>query len=133
MSIALDLSFVVTFTIMFAVVQSVVTGDGSYQLNIYDKEVHMDVIFQQFLNNPPNYASVADAMLFIIILHYTCTGPFYWGIVCISVLYLFWSQGKNSPALLCVSASEMQDASKYKWIAIPLFLYFVTKSGCVAL
>ena len=36
----------------------------------------MDVIFWQFSKNSPNFAYVADAMTFIIMLHSTCIGLF---------------------------------------------------------
>ena len=46
----------------------------------------MDVAFWQFSTNPPNYASVIDAMKSLIMLHSTCTGTFSRGIACIGVL-----------------------------------------------
>ena len=66
----------------------------------------MDVAFWQFSNNPPNPASVADAMTFLIMLHSTCTGTFYGGIYCIGVLD-FGPRKKYSPALLRASGSDM--------------------------
>ena len=46
----------------------------------------MDVAFWQFSNNFPNYASVDEAITFLIMLHSTCTGEFWGGIDCIGVL-----------------------------------------------
>ena len=57
-------------------------------------------------NNPPNSASVADAMPFIIILNYACTGLFYGSIACIGVLD-FGPMKKYSPALLHASGSDI--------------------------
>ena len=61
----------------FAAMLSVDTGVGGCGWPISAREVHIDVYFLHFKNNPPNHASVADAMMFIMILHSTCTGPFY--------------------------------------------------------
>ena len=66
----------------------------------------MAVYFWKFSNNPPNYASVADSMTSLIILHYTCNGPFLGGIDCIGVLD-FGPSKKYTPALLCASGSDM--------------------------
>ena len=71
---------------LFAAVLSVANGVGGCWWPIYAGAVLMDVTFWQFLNNPPNYASVANAMKFLVILNSTRTGPFYRGITGISVL-----------------------------------------------
>ena len=94
--------FVIPFTILFDAVLFVATGVSGCGWPIYDRAVFMYVSFYQFSTNPPNYASVADAMTFIIILNYTCTGQFSGGIVCIGVLD-FCPRKKNPPALLCDS------------------------------
>ena len=57
----------------FVAVLSVATGVGGRECSIYARAVRMDVAFWKFSNNPPNSASMADAMAFIVILHYTCT------------------------------------------------------------
>ena len=61
---------------MFAALFSVSAGVGGCEWPISDRAVQMDVAFWQFSNNPPNYASVSDAMKFIIMLHSTCNVPF---------------------------------------------------------
>ena len=66
----------------------------------------MTVTFWQFSNNPSNYASVADSITLLIMIHSTCTGPFLGGIDCISVLD-FGSRKKYPPDLLRASGSEM--------------------------
>ena len=48
--------------------------------------VFIDVVLWHFSNNPPNYASVYDAITFLIIMHSTFTGPFSGRIACIGVL-----------------------------------------------
>ena len=47
----------------------------------------MDIDFWKFSNNPPNSDSVADAIKFLIMLIFKCTGPFSRGISCIGVFY----------------------------------------------
>ena len=77
MSIALDIfCFSVPLTMMFDAILSVATSIGGCWWPICAREVLMDVTFCQFSNNPPNSNSVADAMTFLIILNYTCTGKF---------------------------------------------------------
>ena len=66
----------------------------------------MDVAFWKFSNNLPNSASMADAMKFLIMLYYTCTGTFYEVIVCIGVLD-FGLRKKYPPALLRASGFDM--------------------------
>ena len=95
----------VIFTILFAVVLYVATNVGGRDWPIYAREVGMDVDFWQFSNNLPNFASVADDMKFIIMLHYTCTGLLSRGIACIGVLNFFLE--KNPLDLLRASGSEM--------------------------
>ena len=90
MSIALDMfCFAIPLTMPFLVVLSIITAVGGCGWPIFDWGVLMDVAFWQFSNSPPNSASVADAITFIIMLHSTCTGKFYDGIVCIGVLDFF--------------------------------------------
>ena len=78
--------FPVPLTMLFAAVLSVVKGVGGCGWPISDREILMDVAFWQFSNNPPNSASVADVMIFLIMLGCTCTGTFYRYIYCIGVL-----------------------------------------------
>ena len=77
--------FSVPLTILFVDVLSVSTGVGGCWWPIYDRAIITDVAFWKFSNNPPNYASVADAIKFLIVLHFTCTGPFSGSIDCIGV------------------------------------------------
>ena len=68
--------------------------------------VCINVTFWQFSKNPTNSDSIADAMTFIIILHYTCTGPFWGGGSVIGVLY-FGMRETNPPDMLCAYGSNM--------------------------
>ena len=86
MSIDLDVFFAVILKILFAAVLSAATGVGGCWWPISVRAIFVDVAFWPFSNNPPNYAFVSDAMQFIIIIQYTCTGPFYGGIDSITVL-----------------------------------------------
>ena len=87
MSIALDpFCIAVPFAMLFSAALSVATSVGGCEWLIYTRAVHMNVAFWQFSNNPPNFASVADVMTFLIIMNYTCAGPFYGGFDCIIVL-----------------------------------------------
>ena len=107
MSIALDFfCFAVPFTMIFATVLSVSTVVGGCEWPIYSRSVCMDVAFWKLSNNITGYASVAYAMTFLIVLNYTCTGPFSEGIYFISVLG-FCPRKKYPPALLSASGSEM--------------------------
>ena len=90
----------------FSAVMSVATGVGGFWWPIYARAVLVAVAFRQFSNNPPNSASVDDAITFLIMLHSTCTGPFWGGIDCIGVLD-FGPRKKYPPSLLCASGSEM--------------------------
>ena len=107
MSIALDIfCFPVPFTMIFSAVLSVATCFGGCEWPISNREVCMDVNLWQCLNNPPNYAYVADAMTLISMLGSRCTGPFYGGIACIVVLD-FGPRKKYPPDLLCASGSDI--------------------------
>ena len=66
--------YAVPFTMRFYSLLSVAIGFGGYEWPIYAREVCMDVTFWKISNNLPNSASVADAMIFLMILHSTCTG-----------------------------------------------------------
>ena len=70
--------FAVPLTMMFADVLSIATGVCGSWLPIYARAVLMAVNFCQFSNNPPNCASMDDAIIFLMFLHYTCNGTF-WG------------------------------------------------------
>ena len=65
---------------------SVATGIGGCGWIVYTRSVRMDVAFWKFSNNIPNYASLADAMMFLMVLNSTCTDPFYGVIGVIGVL-----------------------------------------------
>ena len=81
MSITLDIfCYAVPLTMMLTAVLSVVTGIGGSGWTNPAKAVLMDIAFWQFSNNSPNYVSMSDAMTFLIIIHFTCTGPVYRGI-----------------------------------------------------
>ena len=69
--------FVVTFTVMFANVLYISACVGGCEWPIFDRAVHMDVTLWKFLNNPINSASLYDYMKFLMILHSTCSGPFF--------------------------------------------------------
>ena len=87
---------------------SVATGIGGCWWPIYTREFRMDGDFWHFKKNPTNYSSVDDAIPFIRILHFTCTGPFPGGIVVIGVLLLDFGQRKKYPhALLNAYGSEI--------------------------
>ena len=100
--------FSVPLTTLFAALLSVDTSVGGCWWPISDRTVLMDVSFWQFSNNSPNYAFVTDAITFLIMLHFTCTSPFWGGIDCISVLD-FGPRKKYPPALICASGPEMYD------------------------
>ena len=72
----------------------------------FSRSVLVDFAFVQFSNNPPNSASVADAITFIIFLHSTYNGLFSGGISCIGVLK-FGPRKKYLRALLFASGSDM--------------------------
>ena len=59
-----------------------------------------------FQITPPNSASVANTMAFLIMLHYTCAGPFLAGIDFIGVLD-FFPRKKYPPAPFRASGSDM--------------------------
>ena len=75
------------------------------------RAVLMDVAFWKFSNKSPNYASVANASIFVIMLHSTFTGPFSRGIYCIGVLD-FCPREIYLLALLCASGDDMWYVSK---------------------
>ena len=87
-----------------AAVLYVSTCVGGCWWPISDKAVLMDVSFQKFSNNPPNYAPVADSITFIIMLHSTCTETFLGGIDYIVVLDV-GPRKKHPPALVFDSGS----------------------------
>ena len=78
-------------TMLFVAVFYVATVSGGCWWPISDRAVLVDVAFWQFSNNPPNSDYVDFDVTFLIMLHSTCTGPFYGGIYCIVVLgFLYW-------------------------------------------
>ena len=91
----------------------------------------MDVAFWQFSNHPPNNASVADAMIFIIMLNSTYTGPFPGPLLILMCWILF--QGKNIHLLFFVPLVMICRMHPNMWRIIPPLLYSVTASGCFAL
>ena len=66
---------------------SVSTCVGGCEWPISSRSVFMYVAFYKFPTNPPNHASLADDITFIMILHSICNSPFYGGIDVIGVLY----------------------------------------------
>ena len=66
----------------------------------------MNVYLWKYSNNHPNSASLNDAMKFVIMMHYTCTGLLSRGITCIGVLD-FGPSKKYPPALLCASGYDI--------------------------
>ena len=84
---------------------SVATGVGGCWWPIYSRASLMDVAFWKFSSCTPKYDSVANAITSIIMLHSTCTGTFYGGIDCISVLD-FGPRKKYPPDLLRASGSD---------------------------
>ena len=106
MPIALDLfCFAIPLTMFFDAVLYFATGVGGCWWNISYMAVLTGVAFWKFSNNTPYSTSADDAMELIIMLHYTCTGPFYGGIYCIGVLD--FGRRKNPPALLHASGSDI--------------------------
>ena len=98
---------------IFADILSVATGVGGCGWPIYTMTVRMDIYFWYFSNNPPNPASLGDVMRFLVILYFTCPGPFYWGIYVIDVVLLgFVSREIYLHAMLHASGSEMHDSSE---------------------
>ena len=90
MSIAMDIfRFPVHFMMLFSAVLFVVTGAGGFKWPISTRAVHTDAAFWKISNNPTNYASVADATIFIMILNFTCAVPFSTGIYFIGMLDFF--------------------------------------------
>ena len=107
MSIALGiLYFDVPLMILFTVVFSVAASVGGFVWTIFARAIITDVTFWKFSNDPPNSASVPDAMTFIIMLHYTCTRPFTRDIACIGILD-FGPRKKYPPSLIRASGSDM--------------------------
>ena len=98
--------FSVPLMILFVAIFYVVTGDGGCWWPISDRSILVDVAFWKFSNNPPNSASVGDAITFYIMLHSTCTGPFSGYVACIGVLDIF-PRKKYPPDLLRAYGSDM--------------------------
>ena len=82
---------------LIAAVFSIATGVGGCGWLISARSVLTDVALWQFSNNPSNSASVAYSTKSLIIMYYTCTGPFSGGSACICV----------SPAMLHASGSDI--------------------------
>ena len=99
MSFARDIfCFDILFTMIFAALLYVATGVVGCEWPISARSFWIDFVSWKFSNNPPNSDSVPDAMSFLIMLHYTCTGTFSVGIACIGGLD--FGPGKNIH-LLC--------------------------------
>ena len=94
--------FPVSFTMLFASVWPVATIIGGREWPIYSRAVLMDVAFWKFSNNPPNSISVADSIIFLMILHSTRTGRFSGGIDFIDKLFMDLETRKNINLLCCV-------------------------------
>ena len=80
--------FTVPFTMLFSTVFYVATGVSDCGCPIYDKAVCMYIAFWNFSDSSPNSDSVADSMMFIMILHSKFTGPFSGLTSVIGVLFL---------------------------------------------
>ena len=107
MSIARDIfCFSVPLKMLFGTVLSVATGVGGFWCPIYTKVVLVEVAFWYFSKKPLHSSSVADAIKFLMMLHYTCNGPFSGVISFIGVLD-FSPRKKYPPALLRTSGSDM--------------------------
>ena len=91
---------------LISAVLYVATGVGGCWCPIYTKAVHMGVALCKFSNKPLNYASLDDAITFLIMLHSTRTGPFSGGISYIGVLD-FGPKKKYPPDLLRASGFYM--------------------------
>ena len=91
---------------LFADVFSVYFGVGGCLWPISAWIVLVDVAFWKFSNNRPNYAFVADAMIFCIMLYSTYNDLFYGGIDCIGVLD-FGPRKQYPPDMLCSSGFYM--------------------------
>ena len=78
-------------------------------MDCFARDILMAVDFWQFSNNPPDSASVAYSITFLIILHCACTRLFLGIIDCICMLY-FVPRKKYPPDLRRVSGYEMQGA-----------------------
>ena len=94
--------FAVPLPMLFAAVLSIVTSVGGCWRPIYARSVFIEVYFWQFSNNPPNSVSVADYIIFLMILHSTRTGRFSRGIDFIGELFLDLETRKNINLLCCV-------------------------------
>ena len=87
MSIALYLfCFALPLTMLFVTAFFVTRNVGDCGWTIYARAVLIDFVFRKFSNNPPNSASMAEAMTFIVMLYYTCNGQFTRVIDCINGL-----------------------------------------------
>ena len=93
---------VAPLTMLFDTVLSVATGIDGCEWPISFRAPKMDISFLQFSNSPTNYASVADAMNFLMILHSTCMGPFSRSITLISVLLMDFGTRKKTHLIFCV-------------------------------
>ena len=91
---------------LFAAVLSFATGVGGCWWPISARAVLTEVAFSQFSRKPPNYASVADDITFLMMLHYKCTCLFSRDISCIGVLD-FGPRKKYPAAMLRASGSDM--------------------------
>ena len=106
MSTTLDIfCFDIPFTVLFSAVLSFDTDVCNCERTISDRALCMDVYFWKFSNNPPNSDSVIDAVVFIMILHSTYTGPFS-GKFLLLVCWIF-SGEKYPPDLLRASGYKM--------------------------
>ena len=90
---------------LFAAVLYVATGVGGCWWPISARAVLVAVALWRISNNLTNYASMADAITFLIMLHATCNGSFWGAVDCIGVLD--FSPRKKYPSdLLHASGSE---------------------------
>ena len=85
---------------------SISTGAGGCAFPISARAFLVDVALCLFSDNPPNYASVSDAMTFLMVLHSTCTG-FIYGFIAVIGLLDFVPKKKYPPALIRALGYEM--------------------------
>ena len=91
---------------LFSAVFYIATSVGGFWCTISAKAVRVKVATWKFSNKPPDYASVADTITFLMMLHSTWTVPFSGGISCIGVLD-FGPRKKYPPDLLHDSGSYL--------------------------
>ena len=116
----------VQFTILFAAVLPVSTGVGGCGWTFYDTEVRVDVYFWKLSNNPPYSDSVDDAMTFLTMLNFTCTGLFSGGVSVISVIVISFGPIKKIHLLCCVPLFLRCSMHLNRYILLYWFFYILS-------